>query len=133
MSTNAPKHAQWGAYGDITFKGLFTPTQYSDSRKFALQPQKLVTGYPSHQFFGEEERTFQLTLYVHNGFADLTKVSQTLEEMATGGITRALVIGNQVRGQFGIKAMSARQELTSNEGQLIAFEQALTLVEVQPS
>lgn len=131
MTANAPKHAQWGAYGDITFKGLFTPSDYSDARKFNLQAQKLVTGYPSHQFFGEDERTFNLTIYVHNGFADLTDVSQKIEEMATNGVARALVVGNQVRGIFGIKAMSKRKELTLPEGQLVAFEQSLTLVEVQ--
>ncbi len=131
MTVNAPAHAQWGAYGDITFKGLFTPTQYSDSRKFSVQPQKLVTGYPSHQFFGEDERTFNLTLYVHNAFADLTKVTQALEDMATNGIYRALVIGNMPKGKFSIRAMSKRNELTLPEGQLIAFEQTLTLVEVR--
>lgn len=131
MTVNAPAHAQWGAYGDITFKGLFTPTQYSDSRKFSVQPQKLVTGYPSHQFFGEDERTFNLTLYVHNAFADLTKVTQALEDMATSGIYRALVIGNTPKGKFSIRAMSKRNELTLPEGQLIAFEQTLTLVEVR--
>ncbi len=131
MTVNAPAHAQWGAYGDITFKGLFTPTQYSDSRKFSVQPQKLVNGYPSHQFFGEDERTFNLTLYVHNAFADLTKVTQALEDMATNGIYRALVIGNMPKGKFSIRAMSKRNELTLPEGQLIAFEQTLTLVEVR--
>ncbi len=131
MTTNAPKHAQWGAYGDISFKGLFTPTQYSDSRRFSLQGQKLVSGYPSFQFFGEEERTFQLSIYVHNAFADLTMVSQTLDEMATGGVIRSLVIGNAVKGTFGIKAMSAQQELTYEEGQLVGYMQNLTLVEVK--
>ncbi len=131
MTVNAPKHAQWGAYGDITFKGLFTPTQYSDSRKFSVQAQKLANGYPSHQFFGEDERTFSLTLYAHNAFADLTKVTQTLDDMAENGLYRALVIGNQVKGTFVIKTMGGRNELTLSEGQLIAFEQTLTLVEVR--
>ncbi|AYO18086.1 hypothetical protein D0812_27490 [Vibrio owensii] len=131
MTVNAPKHAQWGIYGDVSFKGLFTPKEYNDSRKFSVQAQKLAHGYPSHQFFGEDERTFNLTLYVHNAFADLTKVTQAIEEMATNGIYRTLIIGTQIKGKFAIKAMSRRNELTLNEGQLIAFEQTLTLVEVR--
>ncbi|RYU41889.1 hypothetical protein ERW49_18545 [Aliivibrio finisterrensis] len=124
-------YTQWGAFGDVSFKGRFTPTSFNRVRKFSLKAQEVVNGYPMHQFFGEKEQTASLTMELNNAFVDITKATKTLERMATNGTTRTLVIGTKIYGNFGITSISESKVETTPSGTITSIEYKIDIVEVR--
>ncbi|PKF50915.1 phage tail protein [Enterovibrio nigricans] len=124
-------HTQWGAFGDVSFKGHFTPNSVNRTRQFALKAQDVVNGYPMHQFFGEKEQTASLTMELNNAFVDITKATKTLERMAEKGIPRMLVIGQKIYGNFGIKSISESKMQTTPSGVITSIEYKVDIVEVR--
>lgn len=39
-----PKHAQWGAFGEVVFQTHTAPGQVTDNRQFRWQKQQLING-----------------------------------------------------------------------------------------
>ncbi|MEF1157996.1 hypothetical protein QTO08_01520 [Vibrio parahaemolyticus] len=86
MSQEA-QYAAWGGFGDLTFKGRLSPSQFQDRRTWRVTAQQVVNGYPRHQAQGENERTCSLTMQFSNKFCDIkgkfTIRSRTLTGMKT--------------------------------------------------
>ncbi|MGR6858899.1 phage tail protein [Aliivibrio salmonicida] len=124
-------YAQWGAFGDVSFKGRFSPSSFSRVRKFSLKAQEVVNGYPMHQFFGEKEQTASITIELNNAFVDITKATKSLERMAKNGINRTLVIGQKIYGNFGITSISESKIETTPSGTITSIEYKIDIVEVR--
>lgn len=124
-------HAQWGALGGVLFKSFFVPKDFQDSRRWRIQPQQLIQGYPSHQSTGEEERTVRMTIDLHNQFTDLTKAHVALTDMAEKQIPRGLVLGTETLGMFAVREMPRTITETTPTGIIVAVSYQLTLVEVR--
>jgi phage protein U len=128
---NRPKHAQWGALGDVVFQSHNSPGRVSDNRQWSWQQQKLINGYPAHQAGGEAERTIQLDITLHNRFANIADMYQRLLSMAQNQVPRALVIGSQSKGMFVVKSIRETLTDTSPEGVTVAVRYDLQLTEVR--
>ncbi len=124
-------HAQWGALGEVLFKSFFAPKDFQDSRRWRVQPQQLVQGYPSHQVTGEDERTGRMTIELHNEFTDLTRAHIDLSDLAEKQIPRGLVVGTETLGMFTVREMPRTILETLPNGTIIAVNYQLTLVEVR--
>lgn len=124
-------HAQWGALGEVLFKSFFSPKDFQDSRRWRVQTQQLVQGYPSHQMTGEDERTVRMTIELHNEFSDLTKAHIDLTDLAEKQIPRGLVVGTETLGMFTVREMPRTIIETLPNGTIIAVSYQLTLVEVR--
>lgn len=131
MAEENVNYSQWGGFGDLVFKGRFTPNKVSDSRSFKLQKQDVINGYPMHQNMGEDEHVASLEMTFNNRFVDITKSIKDLEQMAENGLPRALVIGSTVHGQFGIRKLSRTNVQTLPSGLVIAVDYQVDLVEVR--
>lgn len=130
-STTKPRHSQWGALGDVTFQTHTAPGSVSDNRSWNWQPQKLINGYPAHQAGGENERSMQLEITLHNRFSNISDMYQKLLTMAQNQIPRALVIGSDARGKFALKGIRETLTSTTPEGVLIEVRYSLQLIEVR--
>lgn len=124
-------HVQWGALGEVLFKSFFSPKDFQDSRRWRVQPQQLVQGYPSHQMTGEDERSVRMTIELHNEFSDLTKAHIDLTDLAEKQIPRGLVVGTETLGMFTVREMPRTIIETLPNGTIIAVSYQLTLVEVR--
>lgn len=124
-------HAQWGAFGPVLFQSFFVPKDFQDNRRWRVQAQQLIQGYPSHQLMGEEERTIRMTIDLHNRFTDLTKAHVELTDMAEQQIPRGLVLGTDTLGMFIIREMPRTITETTASGIIVATSYQLTLVEIR--
>ncbi|MBD1572496.1 MULTISPECIES: phage tail protein [Vibrio] len=131
MAEENVNYSQWGGFGDLVFKGRFTPNKVSDSRSFKLQKQDVINGYPMHQNMGEDEHTASLEMTFNNRFVDITKTIKDLEQMAENGLPRALVIGSTVHGHFGIRKLNRTNIQTLPSGLVIGVDYQVDLVEVR--
>ncbi|EKO3494044.1 phage tail protein [Vibrio fluvialis] len=131
MAEQSANYAQWGGFGDLVFKGRFTPNKISDSRTFKINKQELVNGYPMHQNMGEDEHTASLELTFNNHFVDITKMTKQLEQMGENGVPRALVVGSTVHGQFSIRKISRTNIQTLQSGVVTSVDYQLDIVEVR--
>lgn len=131
FSERQVSHVQWGAFGDVLFKAFFAPKSFEDVRRWRVQAQQLVQGYPSHQLSGEDERTVRMTIELHNEFTDLTKAHLDLTDMAERQIPRGLVVGSFTLGVFVVRDMPRTILETLPSGSVIAVSYQLTLVEVR--
>ncbi|UJZ95039.1 phage tail protein [Photobacterium damselae subsp. damselae] len=125
------KYGNWGAWGDIVFKTMESPTSFSDSRKWRVQAQAVINGYPQHQYTGEDERIISLSITLHNEFTDLTIANNDLNAQANTEIAQPMVIGHRVLGFFKCRSLDHSYDDTTQEGVLIASTYRLTLVEVR--
>lgn len=126
-----PKHAQWGAFGDVSFQTHTAPGQVTDNRQFRWQKQQLVNGYPTHQAGGEDERSMQLEIILHNRFVNISDMYQKLLSMSQNQVPRALVIGSASLGQFAIRSLRTVLTDTSPQGVVISARYSLQLIEVR--
>ncbi len=131
MTQQTANYAQWGGFGDLVFKGRFTPNKISDTKSFKIQKQELINGYPMHQNMGEDEHTASLELTFNNRFVDITKMTKQLEQMGENGVPRALVIGSTVHGQFSIRKISRTNTQTLQSGAVTSVDYQLDIVEVR--
>lgn len=131
MAEENVNYSQWGGFGDLVFKGRFTPNKISDSRSFKLQKQDVINGYPMHQNMGEDEHTASLEMTFNNRFVDITTMTKELEQMAQNGLPRALVIGSIVHGKFSIRKLSRSNVQTLPSGLVIGVDYQVDLVEVR--
>ncbi|WP_172379780.1 phage tail protein [Vibrio sp. Vb339] len=131
MTEQTTNYSQWGGFGDLVFKGRFTPNKISDSRTFKINKQDLINGYPAHQNMGEDEHTASLELIFNNYFVDITKMTKQLELMGENGVPRALVVGSVVHGQFCIRKINRTHIETLPSGVITSVNYQIDLVEVR--
>ncbi len=131
MNEQTANYTQWGGFGDLVFKGRFTPNKISDTRTFKIQKQELINGYPLHQNMGEDEHTSSLELTFNNHFVDITKMTKQLEAMGENGVPRALVVGDVVHGQFSIRKITRTNIETLPSGTVTSVDYQLDIVEVR--
>lgn len=130
-SKQVMKSGLWGAWGLCVFKTLSTPSSFTDSRRWRVQPQSVINGYPKHQFTGEDERSSNISMTLHNDFCDLAKVHNQLLAQSNSPESEPLVIGSDVLGLFKCKSLTRSYDETTPEGVLIAVTYTLNLVEVR--
>lgn len=130
-TTETQANAAWGGFGDIVFRGNFSPSDLNDNRQFALNAIDVANGYPLHQFTGEKERTRTLNITLHNRFCNIADSKRELERIAESGIPEPLVIGTKVHGNYGIKSIAESQLVTTTGGVIISATYAVTIVEVR--
>lgn len=128
---NEVKYTDWGAYGDIPFRGRVTPSSVDDTRNYRLSAQQLINGYPAHQFQGEDERQLSIEISLHNRYVDLSVAAQKINEMAASGSPRTLMIGRTIYGSFVIKSCRKRITETKPDGTVVEMSWSLSLVEVR--
>ncbi|MFV0262031.1 MAG: phage tail protein [Kluyvera sp.] len=126
-----PKHSQWGALGDITFRTHSSPGRVSDDRRWKLNAQKIINGYPVHQAGGEDERTTTLEITLNNRFVSIADSYQQLIALAAAQVPRALVIGTDFRGYYVIVSLRETVNTTTQEGIITEASYSLTLKEVR--
>ncbi len=131
MTQQTANYAQWGGFGDLVFKGRFTPNKISDTKSFKIQKQEVINGYPMHQNMGEDEHTASLELTFNNHFVDITKMTKQLEQMGENGVPRALVVGSIVHGKFSIRKISRTNVQTLPSGVITSVDYQLDIVEVR--
>lgn len=131
MAEENVNYSQWGGFGDLVFKGRFSPNKISDSRSFRVQKQAVINGYPMHQNMGEDEHTASLEMTFNNHFVDIAKMVKELEQMAENGLPRALVVGSVVHGQFSIRKLARTNMQTLPSGLIISVDYQIELVEVR--
>ncbi len=129
--TREVSHAQFGAYGDVLFKTYFAPKDLIDSRRWRIERQQLVQGYPSHQARGEDERTISMTIELHNEFVDLTMARIALTDLAVNGVPRGLVVGTDTLGLFALRELTRTITETLPNGTVLAENYQLSLVETR--
>ncbi|MGR5240225.1 phage tail protein [Photobacterium damselae] len=130
-SKQVMKYGNWGGWGDIVFKTMSSPSSVNDSRKWRVQSQAVINGYPQHQFTGEDERTLSLSITLHNEFADLTAMQNDLLAQANTDIAYPMIIGHSVLGTFKCRSIDKSYDDTTTEGIVIATTYKLGLVEVR--
>ncbi|MGQ3662062.1 phage tail protein [Citrobacter braakii] len=126
-----PKHSQWGALGDITFRTHSSPGRVSDDRRWKWSAQKVINGYPVHQAGGEDERTTTLNITLNNRFVSIADSYQKLIAIAAAEVPRALVIGTDFRGYFVVTGIQETVNTTTPEGTITEAAYSLTLKEVR--
>ncbi|MCR9866629.1 phage tail protein [Vibrio parahaemolyticus] len=130
MSQEA-QYAAWGGFGDLSFKGRLSPSQFQDRRTWRVTAQQVVNGYPRHQAQGESERTCSLTMQFSNKFCDITKSVKALDAMAENQVPRAVVIGDDIKGKFTIRSRTLTGMKTTPSGSVVSMTYQCELVEVK--
>ena len=130
-SKQVMKYGSWGSWGDIVFKTMDSPTSVNDNRKWRVSAQSVINGYPQHQFTGEDERTASASITLHNEFADLTAMHNTLIAQSNADNAQPLIIGHTVLGFFKCRSLDRTYDDTTPEGIVIATTYKLNLVEVR--
>lgn len=122
-------NGQWGVWGSVVFKTLSTPSSLKDRRRWRIQSQGVINGYPHHQSMGEDERVINISITLHNDFIDITMMEKALISQAKGD--EILVIGTEIIGDFALRDMSKSYDDTTASGTIISASYSLTLVQVR--